>query len=372
MNIFIRNGNRKRFFFQSLPMAGFTRRDPHKCLIFLLRHIRPCLTITTLHVADQPLKCYVVNTDTTLTTIMYHHFSAICSMKDHIPHCFRQFLIWCIQIEIILLCQSLQNRISIAGWITGRLPAHNLDCSLRQRQTLIRDHQILIKFHFVTKAETLRAGTKRIIKRKASWLNLINADTTVRAGKTLGKLYQFPANDIHRHQTVCQFQNIFNGIHQTFFNAFLYHQTINHHFNVVFFIFIQADLLGQFIHTSINLYTDITAALDAVQQLLMGPLSAPYHRCQQLDLRPFRKLHDLICHLIYCLFFDLFPTFRAMRDTDPGIQQTEIIINFCHGPHGRTWVAVCGFLVNRNRRGQSLNLLHIRFFHLSKKLPGIG
>ena len=66
MNIFIRNGNRKRFFFQSLPMAGFTRRDPHKCLIFLLRHIRPCLTITTLHVADQPLKCYVVNTDTTL------------------------------------------------------------------------------------------------------------------------------------------------------------------------------------------------------------------------------------------------------------------------------------------------------------------
>ena len=22
-----------------------------------------------------------------------------------------------------------------------------------------------------------------------------------------------------------------------------------------------------------------------------------------------RKLHDLICHLIYCLFFDLFPTF---------------------------------------------------------------
>ena len=128
----------------------------------------------------------------------------------------------------------------------------------------IRNHQILVKFHLVAKSETLRAGAKGIVKGKTSRFYLINTDAAVRAGKTLGKLDLLSTDHIHGHQSVRQFQYIFNGIHQTFFNAFLYYQTVYYNLDIVLFIFIQTDLLCQFIHTPVNLYTYITTAFDAV------------------------------------------------------------------------------------------------------------
>ena len=156
-----------------------------------LRHIRSGLPVTTFHVADQPFKCYIVNTFTTLTT--YNVPSLLCrpfheGSASHglLPDSSSYGVS---RSKSYSFDKALQesHKCSWTGSL-ARLPAHNLDCSLCQMtRRLIRDHQILIKFHFVTKAETLRAGTKRIIKRKASRLNLINADSTVRAGKALAE-----------------------------------------------------------------------------------------------------------------------------------------------------------------------------------------
>ena len=103
----------------------------------------------------------------------------------------------------------------------------------------------------------------------------------------------------------------------------------------------------------------------------MLAFSASDNWCHDLDFCSFRQFHDLIDHLINCLLCNLFSTFRAVRNTDAGIQQPEIVIDFCHGSDCRTRVSVCGFLVNRDSRGQSIDPLHIRFFHLSEKLSGI-
>ena len=61
-----------------------------------------------------------------------------------------------------------------------------------------------------------------------------------------------------------------------------------------------------------------------------------------------------------------------MGYADSGIEQTQIVIDLCDSSHGGTRVFGCGFLVNGNRRGQALNAVHIRFFHLSQKLTCIG
>ncbi len=89
------------------------------------------------------------------------------------------------------------------------------------------------QIHLVAKSETLRAGAKGIVKGKASRLYLTNTDAAVRAGKTLGKLDLLSTDHIHGHQSVRQFQYIFNGIHQTFFNAFLYYQTVYYNLDIV-------------------------------------------------------------------------------------------------------------------------------------------
>ena len=45
-------------------------------------------------------------------------------------------------------------------------------------------------------------------------------------------------------------------------------------------------------------------------------------------------------YLVYGLFFDLPATFRTVRDTDPCIEQTEVIIYLCNCTHCRSRIAV--------------------------------
>ena len=137
-------------------------------------------------------------------------------------------------------------------------------------------------------------------------------------------------------------------------------------------VLIQRDLFGKLIHIVIDEHPDVTASFCLLQYLLMAPLFAAYHRSQKLNTASFRQLHDLIHHLVHGLLCDLFPALRTMGDTDPGIQKAEIIVNFCHGSHRGAGISVSGFLINGNSRRKSFYALHLRFFHLSKKLSCIG
>ena len=47
-------------------------------------------------------------------------------------------------------------------------------------------------------------------------------------------------------------------------------------------------------------------------------------------------------------------------------------MNFRHRAHGGAWVAVGGFLVNRNGWGKPLNHIHRRLLHLPQKQARIG
>lgn len=64
--------------------------------------------------------------------------------------------------------------------------------------------------------------------------------------------------------------------------------------------------------------------------------------------------------------------FRTVGNTDPGIQKAQIIVYLRNRPHSGTGIVGCGFLINGNGRGQTVYLIHIGFFRIAQKLPGIG
>ena len=117
--------------------------------------------------------------------------------------------------------------------------------------------------------------------------------------------------------------------------------------------------------------TDIAAFAGRLEHLDMLSLAPTHNRSQKLKPRPLRQLHDLICHLIDRLRIDLLPTLRTMRNTDPRIQKAEIVVNLRHRTNRGTRVTVRRLLIDRDRRRQSLNGIHIRLIHLSQKLAGI-
>ncbi len=105
-------------------------------------------------------------------------------------------------------------------------------------------------------------------------------------------------------------------------------------------VFIKLDLFRQFIHAAIDTHPDITASLGTLQYFCMLALTASDHGSQQLDLRAFSHVHDLIHHLIHSLLGDLSATLRAVGNTDPRIQQTEIVVDLCYRTYSGTRITV--------------------------------
>ena len=137
-------------------------------------------------------------------------------------------------------------------------------------------------------------------------------------------------------------------------------------------VLLQLDLLRQLMKVSIDADTDIAAFLRLLQDLFVPPLPSPHHGSQKLDPCALRQLHDLVHHLVHGLLFDLPSAFWTVGDTDAGVQKAHVIVDLCHCSHRGTRVSVGGFLVDGDRRGKSLDALHIGLFHLPQELAGIG
>ena len=137
-------------------------------------------------------------------------------------------------------------------------------------------------------------------------------------------------------------------------------------------ILLQLNLLGKLVQVPVDLNPDVAALSGLLQHLYVLPLAPSHHRGQKLDPGALRQGHNLVYHLVYGLFANLLAAFGTVGNPHPGVKKPHIIINLRHRPHRRARVAVGGFLVNGNSRGQPLDALHIRLLHLPQKLPGIG
>ena len=277
-----------------------------------------------------------------------------------------------VQVEIIFPAEGVQDGPRKTAFIRAGLPAQHRDGPFIDRQGRIRDHQFLGELHLVTQSEAFRAGAKRIVERKASRLDLLDADPAVRAGEALAEIHRLAVDHIHHQQPLRQMQHALHGIREPLLDPRPHDQTVYDDLDVVLNIFIQADLFRQFVHIAVNAHPHVPAFLRPLEKLRVGALAPAHHRRQQLDPGPFRQRHDLVHHLVHGLLHDLPTALRAVRDADPRVEQTEIVVDLRHRAHRRSGVVVRGLLVNGYGRGQPLNALHIRLLHLAQELTRIG
>ena len=253
---------------------------------------------------------------------------------------FRIFLKRRVQVKPVFPAERVQDRPGKTVLIRTGLPSQHCDRTLINRKGRIRDHQLLGKLHLISKSETLRAGAEGIVEGKTPGLDLLDADPAVRTGKALAEIHRFPIDHIHHQKPLRQMQYILHRVCQTFLNARFYDQAVHDDLDIMFDILVQGDILRQLVHIPVDAHADVAAALRLFQQLRVGSLAPPHHRREELDLRPLRQGHDLVHHLVYSLLHDLPPAFRTVRDPDPGIKETEIVVDFCHSSYRGTGIVV--------------------------------
>ncbi len=219
-------------------------------------------------------------------------------------------------------------------------PSQNRNGALVQGQALIRNHQRHIKLRLGADTEAFRTGPEGIVEGKAPGLDLLDADTAVRAGEAGGQIHGLTANHIHGQQTVRQCHRLLYGFRKPLADALADHQTIHHDLDGMPQVLFQLDFLRQIIHISVDAYSHIAGLPGTGQHLLVHALLSPDNGRQKLNPRALRQTKQLVHHFIHRLPLDLPSAFRTMRNTDSGIEKPEIIIDLRHRSHRRTGISV--------------------------------
>ena len=137
-------------------------------------------------------------------------------------------------------------------------------------------------------------------------------------------------------------------------------------------VLVELDVVGQLADLTVDAHPRETFGRQAADQLGVGSLFAAHHGRHQLIAGSLRQQQDLIDHLVDALRLDRAAAFGAVGFTSPAEQKTQIILNLGDGAHRGTGVVTGGFLINRDRRRQALDGIHIGLVHLPQKLAGIG
>ena len=251
-------------------------------------------------------------------------------------------------------------------------PAGNGDRPLVETQALVRNHQRQIELHLIADTAALRTGTEGVVKGEAARLDLVDGNTTVRAGEARREVHRLTADDVDGHLTAGQAHDLFDGLRETCLDSLADHETIDHDLDGMADVLIEADILRKLIHVSVHTYTHIAGAAGRVEHLLVHTLLAADDRCEQLDPGTLRHQKQLIHDLIHRLALDLASALRTVRRADARVQKTHIIVNLRDGTDRRTRVPVRRLLIDRNRRAETLDEVHRRLLHLAQELTRIG
>ena len=104
----------------------------------------------------------------------------------------------------------------------------------------------------------------------------------------------------------------------------------------------------------------------------MGAFFASDDGGEDLKFGSFGQFHDPIAHSIDGLGGNGAIANGTVGFAGPPEEQSQVIVNFGHRPHGGTGVVGGGFLVDGNRRTQTFDGFDVGFVELSEELAGVG
>ena len=173
------------------------------------------------------------------------------------------------------------------------------------------------------------------------------------------------------HQATGHFNPHLNRIGQTASTIGTQHYTVDNDFYGMLHLLVQDDGGVEIHYLPIHTHPNIATLLRILEYLLMFPFPSQYHRSEDHQPALLRVPVDRVQDLVDRLFGDLATTFGTERLADPSPKQPVVVVYFCYGTDNGPWIVVCGLLFDRNSWRKAFDIIDIRLFHPSEKLPRI-
>ena len=278
-----------------------------------------------------------------------------------------------------MFAQRLQDRpvVRIAA-----VPA--ADRAGRQRQLRMRDHAIRVAHLHLAETVAARAGAVRRVERKQPRFQFRQRIAADRAGHlgAEGDVLAFAGMRCDIGQTVGQLECGFEGFRQALLQSAArisairggsaHLEAVDHHLHVMLELAVEAGDLLQFVDAPVDARTHEALRAHLFEDVRVLALAAADHRRQQQPGRAFGLRQHAVDHLRHFLRFEHGAVIGAARLADAREQQAQVIVDFGDGADGRARVVRGRLLLDRNRRRQALNGVHVRLLHHRQELPSIG
>ena len=235
-----------------------------------------------------------------------------------------------------------------------------------------------IGIHGAENAETRTggAGSEGIVEGKHSRFQLAEGDSVLGAGVVGGEFgfhgLAFSGYGHHNHGSVGFSQGAFHGVGEAAAEIGLHDQAVDNQFHGVAEVLVQLNILGEIVQDAVDAGADIAVLSGIGEDFLLTTLFSADNGGENHESFALGERHDFINDDIHGGLTDFPAAHGAMGHAQSGIQKAEVVIDFGDGAHGGSGVFGCGFLVDGNGGGQTLNGVHVGLIHLTDEHPGIG
>ena len=151
-----------------------------------------------------------------------------------------------------------------------------------------------------------------------------------------------------------------------------HHQLVDYDFHIVVLVAVQLHAWKCFLQFAVHADVEVTFLPHLLEQFLVVSLTVAHQRSKQIDALAFVLLQNEIQNLFLRIFHHLLAAEVRISLACPGIEQTQEVVYFGRGAHGRTRVLVRRLLFDGDDGAQARYLVHVRTLQITQEVAGIG
>ena len=361
------------------PRALALRARPHRHVLLdlLARPVGVRLLVAALEVGDDPLERRHVR------ALAAHPVAvgdvqpvAVGAVQEEVLLLLRQVLPRRVEVDLVALGDRLRDLLVVA-----RRPARpRQDRALVDRQRRVRHHELGVDLHLRAEPGAARARAVRRVERERPRLELGHRDAAVQAGEALRVRRGSATCRPDRPRGTVSISTIpsasatavsTESASRLRRSRRMTSRSTTTEMSCLYFL--SRTISSSSRRSSPSTFTRVKPSPRSSCELLaVLALAAAHDRRQDHEPRALLQPHDLVDDLLGRLRGDRAPAVEAVRLADPRPQQAQVVVDLGDRADRRPWVARRRLLVDRDRRRQPLDRVHVRLVHLPEELARVG
>ncbi len=273
--------------------------------------------------------------------------------------------------------EALGERGSHLLVVAGTRSRPRRERALRDREVGVRHDEVRVDLELRAEPGAALAGALRRVEGENARLELGHRGAALQAGELLRERQRLPRplalarHDLHRHDPVRQRSSGLDRVDEALAHVSAHHQAVNDDRDLVPDVAVEVEIVLETVQLAVD--DDPREALRAqvLEQLAELPLAAADDGRQDHEARALSELEDLVGDLLDRLPGDRLAANVAVRHADARPQQAQVVVDLRDRANRRARVARGRLLVDRDRRREPLDRVHVGLVHLPEELARV-